>query len=178
MRRFITTGAPGTGKTSLLGELATFADTIDEPARELIAEHQATTGEASLDGRPELFVERLIERSLEKYNAAGSGNPIRLYDRGLPDCIAYARVLGTDASEAERMAARYRYEEPVFLLPPWREIYHVDEMRGAEFWMVEEFHTALVAAYGSFGYELMVLPNTTISDRAALVRTVISSEDS
>ena len=84
MPRYVVTGGLGTGKTSVVSALSRDVETVAEPARELIAEHQAATGEPTLDHRPGLFVERLIARSLEKFHSA-SASVVTVFDRGLPD---------------------------------------------------------------------------------------------
>lgn len=168
MRRFVITGAPGTGKTALVESLAHVGTIVGEPARELIAEHRQATGEPSLDGSPQLFVERLIARSIEKYDAAPRVEPV-IYDRGLPDCVAYAQMFSLDPGPAVAAAGTRRYSNPVFVAPPWEAIYSVDEMRRATFQQIRLFHEALVAAYKAFGYELLELPQGTVGDRVQVV---------
>lgn len=168
VRRFVITGGLGVGKTALLEELNERVVTVAEPARELIAEHKVATGETSLDHRPELFVSRLIARSIEKHESVvGAG--IAVFDRGIPDCVAYATALDVDASTAVRAAMLRRYEDPVFVATPWRDIYRSDEMRRATFEQAKAFYSHIVTAYESLGYELLELPNTTVAARAALV---------
>ncbi len=168
MRRYVITGAPGTGKTALVEALAHVGTIVGEPARELISEHRAATGERSLDGSPALFVERLIARSIEKFDAAPD-DVVVLYDRGLPDCVAYARVLGVDAGPARDAAAGRRYAEPVFVAPPWEAIYSVDDMRRATFDQVTAFHDEVVGAYEELGYDLFELPKVPLAERADVV---------
>jgi hypothetical protein len=52
----------------------------------LAAEHQAATGEPSLDHRPALFVDRLLARSIETFDRPPASD-IVFYDPGLPDRI-------------------------------------------------------------------------------------------
>lgn len=173
MRRHVITGAPGTGKTALVESLAHLCTVIGEPARELIAEHQRATGEESLDGSPELFVERLILRSIEKFDAATDGATI--YDRGLPDCVAYARVFGVDAAPAIAAASVRRYCDPVFLAPPWESIYSADDARRASFDQITVFHNELVVAYQALDYELLELPKATVAERVQMVTKVLET---
>jgi predicted ATPase len=66
MARFVITGGLGVGKSSVLSLLNPRYETVGEPARELIAEHRKASVAATLDQRPELFVEKLISRSIEQ----------------------------------------------------------------------------------------------------------------
>lgn len=172
MPRFIVTGTFGTGKSALIAALSADVATVSEPARELIAEHRLATGEESLDGRPRVFVSRLIERSLEKYQSVEEAQVV-VFDRGLPDCIAYAQILGCDSEPASAVASMHRYAPTVFYLPPWKEIYHTDDMRRATFVQSEMFDAEVRRTYESLGYELVTVPKAPIDERAVLVRAVI-----
>ncbi len=64
----IVTGAPGTGKTSLLDNLIDVPiDAVGEPARELIAEHRRPGHRGGWEGSAQGFQDRLLELSIEKY---------------------------------------------------------------------------------------------------------------
>ncbi len=168
MARFVITGGLGTGKTTLISALSDAISTVAEPARELIAEHRLATGEITLDKRPEEFVQRLIERSIEKYDSVRDGS-VAVFDRGLPDCVAYARVSGVDAGEAFAAASEYRYENPVFVTAPWAEIYETDDMRRATFAQAQSFYAEVVAAYESLDYEMVQVPQVSPVERAAFI---------
>ena len=172
MRRHVITGAPGTGKSALVTALASRSvAVVGEPARELIAEHRAATNGASLDHEPELFVARLIDRSIETYDAAAGD--LTVYDRGLPDCVAYAMVYGLDTDRAVAAAQTRRYADPVLIAPPWEAIYHTDDMRRATFPQVEAFHEAIVEAYQSLGYRIVELPRMPLAERTQHVADIL-----
>jgi len=168
MPRFVITGGLGVGKTTLLSLLNARYETVGEPARELITEHRKTSGEATLDQRPELFVERLISRSIEKYTSA-SPSAVTVFDRGVPDCIAYAMAHDLDIGPALDAASRYPYQDPVFTASPWEEIYTTDDMRRATFAQAEAFYEYVVEAYQRLGYQIIELPNASVEERAAFV---------
>lgn len=168
MKRYVITGAPGTGKTALVESLGRFGHLVGEPARELIAEHRAVTGQQSLDGSPELFLERLIARSIEKFDAVIDLDVV-IYDRGIPDCVAYAGVSDLDTTGAIAAATSRRYSNPVFVTPPWEAIYTVDDMRRATFDQVTDFHFKLLSAYETLGYDLIELPKVPVPERVDIV---------
>ena len=174
MPRYILTGAPGTGKTTVLAHLPRWLQVVEEPARGIIAEHVAATGEPGLDHRPELFVRRLIERSVDNYHSVPDAQ-VAVFDRGLPDCVAYAAILDVDPSAAFKAAAGLKYQNQVFIAYPWEEIYEPDDMRRATFSQVEEFLEHLVRAYGGLGYELVELPKVSAAERAAFLRDSIAN---
>lgn len=174
MPRFVVTGAPGTGKTSVIDILGRWVDTVAEPARALIAEHARATGEPSLDGRPELLVQRLVARALDDFRSV-SERTVVVFDRGLPDCVAYASAFGLDAEPVLRRAREIRYDDPVFVAPPWREIYTTDDVRRATYEQVEAFHTVLQSTYIRLGYELLELPKASPRERADMIAERISA---
>jgi predicted ATPase len=169
MRRYTITGGLGVGKTSVVSALESDFETVGEPARELIAEHFDATGEPTLDTRPELFVERLISRSIEKYHSV-SPSRVTVFDRGLPDCVAYAAVSGLDAGAALDAASVNGYDNPVFVAGPWEEIYTTDNMRRATFAQAEAFYSQVVSVYIRLGYELVELPKVSVEERATFIR--------
>lgn len=168
MPRYIITGGLGTGKTSVISRLKPGLETMPEPARELITEHRASTGEPTLDHRPEVFVDRLITRSLQNYRSA-SAAVVTVFDRGLPDCVAYAAVYGIDTKPAIDVAASNRYQDPVFVAPPWKEIYANDDMRKATFTQAEAFYSQVISAYERLGYELIDLPKAPVEERVTFI---------
>lgn len=167
MGRFVITGGLGVGKTSVLSQLEPRYELVAEPARELIAEHRNTSG-TMLDRQPELFVELLITRSVDNYTTA-SATSVTVFDRGVPDCIAYAMTYELDVGRALDAAARCRYDPPVFIASPWEDIYSTDDMRSASFAQAEEFYSHVVAAYERLGYQTVELPKTSVEDRSAFI---------
>ena len=168
MARFVITGGLGVGKTSVLSLLSPRYETVAEPARELIAEHRETSGEATLDQRPGLFVEKLISRSIANYTAASS-TAVTVFDRGVPDCIAYAMAYDLDIGPGLDAASRYLYEKSVFGASPWKEIYTTDDMRRATFAQAEAFYAYVVEAYQRLGYRIIELPKAPVKERAAFI---------
>lgn len=174
MPRHVITGGLGSGKTSVIEVLGRSVATVPEPARELIAEHRHATGETSLDARPEMFVERLVSRSVEGYESAVSSS-VTVFDRGIPDCVAYADVFGVDRRLAMAAAAALRFDSPVFVAPPWREIYSTDDMRRATFEQAEAFFASVISVYLELEYELVELPRASAVARAAFIVTHLDS---
>jgi predicted ATPase len=171
--RFIITGAPGTGKTALVEALGPEVHGVAEPAREVLAEQRSTGGSGTPDRDASRFVSLLLQRSIEKFEAVGrTGGPV-LFDRGIPDCVAYAVALGTDPAPSVAASDRYRYHRDVLILEPWEEIYTVDDERTISFPQVVEFHEAIVDAYERTGYTRLTVPLGAIEERARFVRSFL-----
>ncbi|HET7498792.1 MAG TPA: AAA family ATPase [Candidatus Eisenbacteria bacterium] len=171
--RFILTGAPGGGKTAILARLGPGIRPVAEPAREVLAEERAAGGRGTPDQDAGRFVELLLARSIEKYEAAGSGEPV-LYDRGIPDCVGYAVHLGADPSPGVEAAVRYRYHPQVLVLEPWEAIYTTDDERKMTYAQAVGFHEELLEGYRNAGYELITVPREPIEQRIAFIREFIA----
>lgn len=78
-------------------------------------------------------------------------------------------MYGVETQPAVEAAARHQYENPVFVAPPWKEIYTNDEMRKATFAQAESFHSEVISAYDRLGYEMIELPRTPVEDRASFI---------
>ncbi|HKO21022.1 MAG TPA: AAA family ATPase [Candidatus Eisenbacteria bacterium] len=170
----VLTGAPGTGKTAILRSLALAH--VPEPAREVLAEQRAMGGTGTAQSDPARFVELLLERSIEKHRAALERGQSVLFDRGIPDCVAYARHLGGDPEPCRKAAAIHRYHATVLVTRPWAEIYSTDDERTMSFEATLPFQRLLEDAYEEAGYELIEVPRGSIAERGAFVRRFVGTE--
>src|SRR6266542_1809310 len=126
---FILTGAPGSGKTAILNQLGSEFRCVDEPAREVLAEQRAIGGIGTWDQDRFLFAHLLLQRSIEKYQAALRSGRTVLFDRGIPDCVVYAVRADADPTPSLDAAEVFRYHPEVLFLEPWSAIYRTDEER-------------------------------------------------
>lgn len=170
---FVLTGAPGTGKSAVLACLRGDFDLVAEPAREIIAEQRATGGTGTAEQDPSLFVELLLQRSIEKFTTASHAGHTTLFDRGIPDCVAYAIVLGVDPAASIDACRTYRHHDEVLLFEPWEAIYTTDDERRMSFADTLAFHRALADAYEDAGYAFVTVPRSGIDERAAFVRRFV-----
>ena len=171
MRRLhVITGAPGTGKTSILEALADEFTVVAEPARRVLAAWRADGNPLPARMDAGLMVRRMTELAIDDHAKARSENGTVLFDRGVVDSVAYARHLGLDPEAAARVAADHRYDRRVLLTTPWRSIYTTDEERTMEFEDVEQFHRAVVDSYTEAGYELIPVPTGPLQERVAFVK--------
>jgi len=166
---FILTGAPGAGKTAIVAAVGGAVQCVAEPAREILAELRAAGDTKTRDRDWAAFVGLLLGRSIEKQEEASRRGGRWLFDRGVPDCIAYATVLGVDTEPGMRAARTHRYNAEVLVLEPWEQIYSTDDERTMSFADARAFHDAVVDAFERSGYELVVVPKATVEERAAFV---------
>jgi predicted ATPase len=170
---FILTGAPGSGKTAILDRIGAGIRRVGEPAREILAEQRAAGGAGTPDRDPSSFVDLLLRRSIDKYETARGWEEPVVFDRGMPDCVAYAVLLGSDPRASLAACERYRYHPEVLVVEPWEEIYVTDDERTMSFADTIPFQAALVEAYERARYSLVEVPRDSAENRAAFVRDLV-----
>jgi predicted ATPase len=147
---------------------------VDEPAREVLAEQRAIGGTGTWDKDPSLFVHLLLQRSTEKYEAARNTGGTVIFDRGVPDCVAYALRAEVDPTPSLAAIDECRYRPYVLFLEQWSNIYETDEERVMSFDDTVSFSETLGEVYERSGYTLVVVPYGSVEDRAAFVRMSVA----
>jgi RNA polymerase sigma factor (sigma-70 family) len=174
-RLHVLTGAPGSGKTAILSRIRGTILCVAEPAREILVEERARGGDGTADGNPYRFVELLLQRSIQKHAHALESERLALFDRGVPDCVAYAKHLGADPEPSRRAAILHRYNRDVLITKVWKEIYTTDDERRMKFDATVAFQDLIEAAYSDAGYSLVEVPRGTMGQRVAFVEKFVSA---
>lgn len=168
-QRIVITGAPGTGKTTLMQLLKDEGYAVHpEMARQLIREQQANDGTALPWKDHRTFGRELFQRQVGQYRGALEGQ-VNFFDRGIPDNLAYLRRDGLPAPDLERQARKYPYFPKVFLTPPWKDIYDQDAERWEDFELMLAIDAALRAIYFEYGYQIIEVPRMAAEDRLDFV---------
>lgn len=167
----VLTGGPGSGKSSLLAALAQAGqETTEEAGRAIIRDQQAIGGQGLPWRDPALFAELMLAWELRAYREALSRQRPAFFDRSLIDVIGYLRLSGLPVGEHLLRAARqWRYQEQIFLLPPWAEIYRTDAQRRQSFAEAERTYAAMCEAYTELGYTLIEVPRANLAQRRDFV---------
>ena len=164
-KRIVISGAPGTGKTSLISGLSNSGYKCHiEVSREIIANQLQIKGAITPWQDLCKFSEMVIKKRLKQYKLAA--NEIEFYDRGIIDSFAY--LLKDNISLKEEwitIAKEHQYYKNVFITPPWEEIYHTDHERKEDFITATKIHSHLLETYKAFNYKPIIIPKTTIKER-------------
>lgn len=172
-RLIVISGCSGGGKSSLLQELGLRGhQTVEEPGRRIVADQMKGDGSGLPWVNMAAFASLAMKRSLEDLENARRLQGFIFFDRGLVD--AASALLASSASETDRKMAveickRYRYHHTVFMTPPWPEIYRTDSERKHEFVSAVEEYDRLCAFYPLLGYQLNILPQSSICERADFI---------
>jgi predicted ATPase len=166
----VITGPPGSGKTPIVGELVASGFTgVAEAAREVIAEQRALGGDGVYDRNPQLFLNLMLSRAVADFRHMRDAPGPVFFDRGIPDLIGYAELFELDASDAAKAAAAHRYDDPVFVLPSWPEIYVTDSERRMTFEAAQAFGDRVRSIYVELGYSVVDVPRDTVVARARFI---------
>ena len=169
---YVLTGAPGTGKSTILSELSLQYVTVNEPAREVIAKQRSMNGTGVWEKDRGLFIKLLQEQSVSHFiNTLDEGTVF--FDRGVPDCIAYAGYGNVNVESFVSTSKEYRYNEKVFLFEPWEGIYKNDDERTMSYSEALRFHERIVDAYEKLGYTLIKVPNVSVRERVDFILQTI-----
>lgn len=170
-RFVVITGGPGSGKSTLIEVLedAGHARSV-EAGRAIIRDQVAIGGPALPWSDPAFFAELMLCWEMRSYGMAQEQFGLVFFDRGVPDCIGYLRLMGLPVpAHMHRAADVCRYNRLVFLAPPWREIFHQDEERRQDFAEAVRTFEALASTYRDLGYELVELPCAPVEERRRFV---------
>jgi predicted ATPase len=169
-RRYVITGGPGSGKSTLVDGLEKAGYCCSaEISREMI---KAQVAEGT-DCLPWLdiscFSDKVIAEMIRAWKLS-SQNPLTFFDRGIPDVIAYLRIAGltVPASYIEDLVL-HPYEKRVFILPPWDEIYVNDTERWQSFEEAISIYHTIIETYTGFGFDLIPVPKVSETERIAFV---------
>jgi predicted ATPase len=171
---YVVTGAPSSGKTTLVRELEKLGyRVVHEVARGYI--------EAQMKQGRTLEEIRADKRSFETYilNAKVAietklpKDEVIIFDRAIPDSIAYFEAAGLDKTEAARKSPRNRYRK-VFLLD--RLPYKTDHARIENKETAMQLDEGLEQSYKMLGYHVVRIPVVSIQERLDIVLREIEKD--
>lgn len=179
MKRYVLTGAPGAGKTSVLRVLQEQGFAVVEEAATDVISRELRRGVAE-PWQHAYFIDKITELQRQRQQEPVAGDArVQVHDRSPLCTLALARYLGHPvtpllAGEVARMIREQMYEQPVFLLCPLgfikptaaRRISYADSV---------EFGSLHEHVYQEHGFGIVHVAAGTATSRAAAIADLIAS---
>lgn len=168
-RHILITGCSGGGKSTLLRELqAAGYPVVAEPGRRIVTQELARGGNALPWIDLAAFARRAIAMAKSDLEAASSQTGPVFFDRGLVDA-AVALQHADGVPLAKTLGGIRHYDDPVFLAPPWPELFANDSERRHGFDEARAEYERLEKAFADLGYAVRPLPKASVGDRLDFV---------
>jgi predicted ATPase len=179
LKRYILTGAPGSGKTSILRDLERLGyPVIEEAATDVIADERAQGHDPPRTGVD--FIDKIVAMQVQRQKEpAPLEAVVQIFDRSPLCTLALAQYLGhpitdTLARDVERMTQEQVYERSVLFVRPLgcvaptaaRRISYEDSLR---------FQGVHESVYRSHGFDIVDIPVADVAERAATVTAYITA---
>jgi len=170
IKKIVITGAPSTGKTTIINALKKEGySCAEEISRELIAE-QIDIGGNILPWKDQIAFENQIANRRYKQYLDSPENCICFFDRSSIDCIAYLNSNKLEAtSRIIEIIKNCTFNKTVFITPIWEEIFENDLERKENIEQSKKIEKQLIKCYQSFGYNIVEIPKLSIEERVNFI---------
>jgi predicted ATPase len=173
--RFVITGGPGAGKTSTLEAIAVRGfQCVPESARAIIKKRKVFG--LSPRPSPDQFGAEMLKEDIACYRGTPVQNDPMFFDRGVCDSLAFLYLHGAiSLAEVEAQVKEFRYNDLVFLMPPWPAIYREDAERDQSFTEAVAVCESLRHWYTHWHYNVVEVPRGSVDERADFILKTIQA---
>lgn len=141
---------------------------VTEPGRRIVAQVRDGGGTALPWIDMAAFARRAVALATDDLTRArGRPGPV-FFDRGLIDAAVALEHAGGMALD-HSIGGVSPYSDPVFLAPPWPELFDADPDRRHGFDAAAAEYGRIVTALGALGHRVLTLPKATVTDRVRFV---------
>jgi predicted ATPase len=169
---YVLTGGPGTGKTTILNELAKKGfKTFPEAARTISETDDRFKGQSSQGTDVKEFQKAIFE--LQKEQIGSCDNETIIVDRSFGDSIAYYKIRGIEIpKEFLEYAKKVKYQK-IFLCDPLPN-YETDTLRQESIEEQKFAHELIIKTYKDLGYNPIIVPFMSVEDRVNFILSKVN----
>jgi predicted ATPase len=167
----VVSGCSGGGKSTLIGALEQRGfETMPEAGRLIVQNEQASGGDALPWIDMASFTRKLASQAIDQFHAAEKFDGRVFFDRSLVEALVASRRFGFELPRSVTEAAfQCRYDAPVFLAPPWPEIFENEPERRHSFEDAVSEYEALATTFAKLDYGVCVLPKVSVGARVEFI---------
>ena len=173
-KKIVISGAPGTGKTSIIDMLQNLGyHCSKEISREIISQQLKIEGSA-LPWKNISAFSKLVMESRKRQFINSRKNELHFFDRSIVDIIAYLNLANINTpSELVELAYKNRYNERVLYTPFWLKIFRNDLQRRENIESAMSIDKELKEVYAEYGYQIIEIPKTSIKERVKFILSIV-----
>lgn len=177
-KKIVITGGPSTGKTAVINKLEEQGFTcIHEVIRNMIQEKKTDDTATTFATNPIVsvadpiaFNTTLLNARVAQYQSIkNKKSDLIFFDRGILDVLAYMSCFGQSYSSVFKEACTTNTYDAIFIMPPWRKIHIPDDERFESYDESLRINDALTETYTLFGYDIQIVPKTTVDKRVSFI---------
>lgn len=163
----VISGCSGGGKSTILSELQRRGyRVVLEPGRQIVKEQAIIEGDALPWTNLHKFLDLALSRYLYQFNSQDEKSSLVFFDRGIVDALLLDQP---QPQYFQKAAHRFRYNQLVFLVPPWEEIFTGDSERKHGFNAAKKEFEDLLQKYKDYGYETVLIPKIPVKERVDFI---------
>lgn len=172
LNRYVLTGGPSSGKTTVLKELSKLGYTVFPEVARIFVDKEMAEGKSlkNIRGDESKFQKKTLKIKLEMEEVAPQGK-IVFFDRGIPDSIAYYQLCGLNPKKALAICQERRYRKIFFLeqLPFKKDYARIEDEK-----TVQKLNKLLRKAYQDLGYNIVSIPVMSVEERSQRILNEIN----
>jgi predicted ATPase len=175
-------GCSGAGKSTLLAELSKQGYAIiPEVGREVYKDQLNKNVDVTSLQNQIAIAEIIIAKSVENYHQAEKMRDVKdnliFFDRSFLECVSFYRTLKiADANKYDNLIHDLKFHSPIFMTPPWEEIFCQDEERRKSFDNAVGEYEHLFEFFTRQQYKIIEVPKLSVKERCEFVLSVIPDD--
>ena len=170
--RYVITGVPSSGKTTVLEELKKRGFVIYPEAARVLIDKEIAKGKSIKDiRRNEAEFQKKVLMIKVGTERLAPKDKVVFFDKAIPDSIAYYQVCGLDPEEVLKFCYKKQYKKIFFFeqLPFENDYARVEDNK-----TVKNLNKLLKKGYEDLGYKVISIPAISVQERVEKILSEIN----